>query len=157
MNPLITINENLVLEGDYKISGPVFIKRLLKSSENIFSLKSDLNLGNLLEKGINLYTSNETKSQLTFKKVLVIQNNMDVNRINGKNVKNFVKNNLDEVQKITGLKIFENDIFVNGSCEATNINNKNLKKMNETILKKESRETQVVSGRIVIEEVSVNQ
>ena len=156
MNPLVTVNENLQLEGDFVITGPVSIKRILSTSDNIFSSNTDLNLRNLLEKGLKLQKT-ETNTQLNFKQVLVVENNLLAPKINGRDTSKFIKTNFKGLQEITATKSFDNSLQVEGSCEGGIINKVKVQQLNETMLKKTSPITQVVSGRIQFNKMFVNQ
>ena len=156
MNPITTINQNIMLEGNYKITGPVSIKRLLSSTEDIYSKNKNLSLLNLMTNGLNLFTTTQTNAKLRFKQLIEVKENLQIETINNKNVESFVKTNTQEVQFITAQKIFLNDfVIVEGSCNAQIINDVRLDQLNRTMLKKFSPTTQFVSGRITFNKISV--
>ena len=156
MNPITTINQNIMLEGDYRITGPVSIKRLLSSTEDIYSRNKNLSLLNLMKNGINLFTTTQTNAKLRFKSLIEVKGNLQLKTINNKDVESFVKTNVKEVQFITAQKTFLNDlVVVGGSCDAQVINDVRLDQLNRTMLKKFSPTTQFVSGRITFNKISV--
>lgn len=156
MNPITTINQNIMLEGNYIITGPVSIKRLLSSSENIYSKNKNLSLLNLMNNGLNLFTTTQTNAKLRFKQLIEVEGNLQLKTLNNKDVESFVKTNVKEVQFITAQKTFLNDlVIVGGSCDAQIINDVQLDQLNRTMLKKFSPTTQFVSGSITFNKISV--
>lgn len=156
MNPLVTVNENLQLEGNFVITGPVSIKRLLKTTDNVFSIDKNLNMQNLLDNGLKIETL-ETNTPLVFKQVIVVENDLQAPKINDEDTSMFIKTNWKEQQVVTARKFFENGLVVDGNCEAWTINKVKLQMLNDTMLKNVSPITQVVSGTIQFNKISVHQ
>ncbi|KAG5674647.1 hypothetical protein PVAND_004601 [Polypedilum vanderplanki] len=153
MNPIVTIDKDLVLEGDYSIQGPVTIRKSLNVSENILTNNPYLSLKKLVESGLNLFTTNSTNLRMNFKNV-VEANNINAKSINDKKPNLFVKLNYPNEQVITGLKTFENGIKVSGIVEAHTINDVNIERLNETMLKRDAAYTQFVEGNIEFADLS---
>lgn len=91
---------------------------------------------------------NSTKIDLPIEFVQPIRTkHLQALAINNVNTHNFVKNNIDDIQMIYGKKTFRNDLHVvNGYIEAENINNINVKELDESILKPFG--DQVIDGKI---------
>lgn len=156
MNPITTINQNIMLDGNYIITGPVSVKRLLSSTENIYSKNKNLSLLNLMNNGLNLFTTTQTNAKLRFKQLIEVKGNLQLKTLNNKDVESFVKTNVREVQFVTAQKTFLNDlVIVGGSCDAQVINDVQLDQLNRTMLKKFSPTTQFVSGSITFNKISV--
>lgn len=157
MNPIVTIDENLVLQGDYKISGPVTIRRYINATEDIVTLNS-LSLKNLADKGLNLFTTKTTDSNLVFENVVEVRRNLEAKSLNQKAVGNFVKANFPDMQTVRGLITFNRGLKVHsGTVQADIINDVDLKQLNNTILKRVSSSTQFIDGNAEFVNLKVGQ
>jgi hypothetical protein len=158
MNPIVTVNENLVLQGNYKITGPVTIKRIINATEDIASINEALTLRNLLENGLNLFTTKKTSNKLVFKGVVEVKKNLQAVSLNEKPVANFVKTNFQDQQTIHGTITFSKSLLVyGGTVQADIINDVDVNKLNKTILKRFSPVTQFIDGNVELVELQVPQ
>ncbi|CAG9797903.1 unnamed protein product [Chironomus riparius] len=158
MNPIATIDNNLVLQGDYVIKGPVLIRRFVNATENILTSDNQYSFRKLAETGLNLFTTASTNDKINFKNVLEVRNNFNANSINGKLTETFVKTNFEAEQVISGAKTFKNSLFVSrGTVQADIINDVDLKRLNQTTLKRNSPVSQFIDGNIEFEQISVDQ
>lgn len=149
MNPIVTISESLVLVGDYRINGPVRIRRIINVTEDIATSNPKLGLRNLVDNGLNLFTSTRTSNQLTFKNVVEVKGNLQATSLNQKPVANFIKSNFEELQKIQGVTKFTNGLFVEGgTVQVDVINDINVFELNKTVLKLSSTATQFIDGNV---------
>lgn len=151
MNPISSINENLVLQGDYKITGPVTIRRIISATEDISSSDSKLSLKNLIDNGLSLQNSTVTRNNLVFQNVIEVKRNFEAASLNGKSVASFVKSNFPDLQTIRGTKTFKNGLQVHGGIvQADVINDVDVNQLNVTVLKRSSRATQFIDGNVEI-------
>lgn len=149
MNPIITINKDVVLQGDYRINGPVTIRRIIKATDDITSANPKLGLKNLLSNGLNLFTTNVTSSNLVFQGIVEVGRNLEAFSLNQKPVANFVKANFPDQQIIHGLITFNNGLMVHdGTVQADSINDVEINQLNRTILKRFSSVTQFIDGNV---------
>lgn len=149
MNPIATINRNIILQGDYSITGPVTIRRALNVTGNVSTTKPDLNLKRLMNSGLNLFTSISTKSKLVFQNIVEVKGNLQAGSLNSQPVEAFVKTNVKNQQIVKGVITFTNGLLVdNGFVHANIINDVDLIQLNSTILKMSSNVTQSIDGNI---------
>jgi hypothetical protein len=147
MNPVISIDKNLVLQGDFIIKGPVTIERTLNVTGDVQSKNPQLGLRKLGESGLHLATSTSSKSKMIFKDVLQVRENLKASSINGMPVDSFVKMDLNREQIIKGRKTFKN-LLVKGKIEADVVNDVDLKRLDQTTLKRISNGTQFIDGNV---------
>lgn len=151
MNPVITIDENLEIEGDYKIDGPVVVRRVINVTDDIGTLNPKLGLKNLVDNGLNLITTSATSNRLVFENFLDVRRNLQAGTLNQKPVANFVKADYPQMQVIGGLKTFKKGLMVNsGSVQADFINDVDMSHLNLTTLKRASRATQFIDGNVEV-------
>lgn len=143
MNPIVTITDDLTIQGDYEINGDVRIKRFLKAL-NIYGQSGTYNINDLLNFGLK---KESTESDLLFQFNQPIQsNNLQSQFINNINITDLATSN-GNVQEITGRKTFTGSLkIVDGFCEILNLNGFNIRQLNETIFKKSG--DQIISGKI---------
>lgn len=151
MNPIRTSLSDTVVDGDVEITGDVFVKQLLQGT-NIFGRSSTYNVKELFENGLRLDEIELDMIDFHFQNVIHI-NNLITDRINSNiNPNDFVTCNTDEVQYISGYKIFTNNLSVwNGFCEAGIMNKINVTELNSSIMKKSG--DQVIDGEIQFERI----
>ena len=149
MNPISTIDENLVLQGDYKITGPVRIRKVLKATDNIRTNNEKLNFRNLLDNGFNLNSTTSTNSKLVFENVVQVQGNLQTVSLNQKSVANFVRADTPELQDVRGATTFKNGLtVVGGTVQVDVVNDVDMNHLNRTILKRSSSVTQFIDGTV---------
>lgn len=148
MNPIVTINEDLTIQGDYEINGDVLIKRFLKAT-NIYGESGTYNINDLFNFGLK---KESIESDLVFQFNQPIQSfNLQSPFINNINITDLVTSN-GNVQKITGSKIFTGNLKISdGFCDILNLNGINIRHLNETILKKSGN--QIISGKIHLKKI----
>lgn len=143
MNPIVTISEDLTIQGDYEINGDVRIKRFLKAF-NIYGESGTYNIKDLFNFGLK---KESIESDLVFQFNQPIQTiNLESTFINNINITDLVTSN-GNVQIITGCKTFTGSLKIkDGFCEILNLNGVNIQHLNETIFKKSGN--QEISGKI---------
>ncbi|XP_055679370.1 uncharacterized protein LOC129787669 [Lutzomyia longipalpis] len=152
MNPMASVNENLLLTGDYFISGPVTVKRVLKT-DDILSYRDSLSLQRLLSDGLPSDTVN-IHQNINFHQPPKF-NDLLTKSLNGINPENLVKINTDEIQTILGKKYFKTDLTVKeGFCDAAVIQGVNITDLNRSILHKSGDEE--ISGDIQFRKIMAN-
>ncbi|XP_063696003.1 uncharacterized protein LOC134827336 [Culicoides brevitarsis] len=142
MNPLTTIDRNLVLKGDYEINGDVLIKNFMQSSD-IIGRSGEFSANRLFRHGLTLDTTHSDKYFVFTQPIRI--DDVYTKPSETFNPDDFVKTGSDEIQYVTGYKSFANDIVVkDGFCEANEINRVNLDELEKNVLKKTG--DQVISG-----------
>ncbi|XP_044255131.1 uncharacterized protein LOC123005441 [Tribolium madens] len=132
MNPLITIENDLVLTGPKTITGHVQIENLV-SVKDIVTTDGTYSLTWLEADGLKL-TSKEVKPHLHF----VQQINIDeifVDTLNGKNPHDFVVTGTEESQIIQSVKTFLGDVRVTGGTNAIKINDVEIEELENKVLR----------------------
>jgi cytoskeletal protein CcmA (bactofilin family) len=157
MNPIITVNDNLVLQGDYKITGPVTVRRI-RATDDITTGNGKFGLKNLAVNGLNLFTSKTTSNKLVFKNVVEVKRNLQAVSLNEKPVANFVKSNVQDVQTIRGTTTFKGGLLVDsGTVQADVINDVDVNQLNKTTLKLFSSATQFIDGNVELASLTAAQ
>lgn len=152
MNPMKIVDEKLVLQGDYRISGPVTVRKVVNATNDIKCVVDpNLSLRRLSESGLNLHTSKSTKCNLNFKNVVEVLGNLNAISVNQKIVENFVKCKYPNVQTIEAPTTFNNSVLVqNGKVECEIVNDVDILQLNRTTLKKFHPGTQFITGNVEI-------
>jgi hypothetical protein len=84
---------------------------------------------------------------MIFKDVLQVRESLKASSINGMPVDSFVKMDLNREQIIKGRKTFRN-LLVKGKIEADVVNDVDLKRLDQTTLKRISNGTQFIDGNV---------
>lgn len=148
INPLKTIEEDIVLTGPKTITGPVEIENFVKVTD-IVTPDTSYSLSLLETDGLKL-TSKEIKPHLHF----VQQINVDeifVDTINGKSPHDFVVVGTDEPQIIRSTKHFLGNVRITGATNALKINNVEIEELENQVLKIE--EDQEIQGKHVVKHI----
>lgn len=146
IKPIVTINEDVQLTGDFLISGNVTIQNLLMA-KNIFGRSAQYNAKQLQNDGLQI-TDQIIDVPLVFIQPIQVIDIGGATNLNDISVSNLIKRNVNVIQTISGRKTFVGDLYVeNGICDAFEINGINLQLLNETILKK-TAENQIITGAI---------
>lgn len=146
IKPMVNINQDIVLTGDYSISGNVTVENILAAS-NMFGRSGRYSAKQLQTDALRV-DETVVNVAVEFVQPIKVENVLGVTRINDVPVSTFIKRNIDDIQTITGRKVFSGDLYVeNGLCDAYVINGIDLMVLNRTALKKNA-ENQVVSGTI---------
>lgn len=150
IKPITTIDEDILLEGDFTISGNATVQNILKS-ENMFGPSLHFNVQQLEIDGLRIDDQNIDTS-IEFLQPIQTENILStpLTRINGISIDNFIKRDAQATQLIFGRKTFTNGLAIeNGASEITEINGINLQALNETMLKK-SAKNQTITGTIQV-------
>lgn len=146
MNPSHTVNEDIILHGDFIIRGNVTILNNL-SAKNINFKKGNIvhNLQKLVDDGLRLDTK-ELIQPFTFHQGIEIVN-LKSNAINGINPNDLLSLTSDQMQKVKGTKIINGDLnIIDGFFETDVINGIDIKQLNKSIIMKNAN--QFVTGTI---------
>lgn len=152
IKPIVTIEEDLILTGDYSISGNVTIRNGM-IAKNLFGRSGRFSVDSLLTDGLRIDETN-INIPIEFSQSIQIENVGQGTHINDVSVDNLIKRNVIDVQKVTSTKIFHNDLYVeNGIGDAFTINFINLDKLNKTVLKTNA-DNQILNGSIHFRRIS---
>ncbi|XP_066592851.1 protein PF3D7_1417600 [Prorops nasuta] len=115
-------------------------------------LIDNVNFTKFLKERISLNDTQEIFSNVQFNGILQITDNCKINRIEGVNVDDWLLNNTDKVQSISSVKIFSNELKVEGNVNSKYINNENLNHtIKSSIMNNENSE---IHGNLVIQSIS---
>lgn len=154
MKPIVTINQDIVLEGDYQIAGHVTVSKLLQATD-LMGQSGNYSVRRLQNDGVSLRQT-EINMPIQFLREIEVGDLLSPSYINGLDITSLVKTNTPETQRISAKKIFTGDLFIrNGSCEAAMINGINLDQLNRTILKRSAKD-QIVTGTIHFDKIIVD-
>lgn len=146
-NPVFTTDQDLHLEGDYIINGPVTVVNILKAYD-VHGNNPSLTMSRVDKHGLLLSEPN-IKVKMNFTQP-IHTNNVYANVINGINTKNFLTKT-NNTQIVTGQKTFKGDLWINGKFDAANINNININELEETTWKING--DQNFTGRLRVKEI----
>lgn len=155
MNPLVTHAEDVVVSGDFVISGNVTVKRVLRAFDVHGKASSTSSVQRLLAEGLRLDADVVPAGgvQLEFGQPLRA-GNLIVGRVNGLETAQWAR--AGEIQEITGTKTFAGDLRIrDGYCDALAVNRVPLQWLNETTLKRTGDQT--ITGRIHVRRALVDQ
>lgn len=151
MNPVMIIEDDLVLEGDYEINGETVVRQLLKSYD-LVGKSGEYSAQRLFRHGLKLDAQYSDK-HFTFVQPIRVQD-LHTMPSSDFNPDDFVKTNTDEIQVVTGHKTILGDLTVKeGICEANEVNKVDIDHLDKTVLKKIG--DQVVDGSIHFESIVV--
>lgn len=146
IKPMVNIDRDIELHGDYSISGNVTIQNLLAAS-NLFGRSGRYSAKELQEDALRI-DETTVDVPMEFAQPIKVENVVAATRFNGIPISTFIKRSVNDIQTITGKKMFAGDLHVkSGLCDAYIINGVDLLELNRTVLKN-SAENQVVSGSI---------
>lgn len=142
--PMVSIDEDIALEGDFLFTGSIEIKHLIAG--NIYGRSLQYNVAHLFEDGLKI-DEFAVDVPLQFIQQIHIADVKAPTRINGVPIESLIFRNTSEVQKIIARKTFTSDLSIEGDCDAGEINVINLQVLNSTILRKSSK-NQIIDGSI---------
>ncbi|XP_050067709.1 uncharacterized protein LOC126556488 [Anopheles maculipalpis] len=145
MNPIMTIGDDLVLNGDYTIYGNVTFNGPLWA-HNILSPGGLHHLHRLATHGLLLNRAPPRGQVIKFLQPVFVEH-LQADNINDLNVNDLVPQTAGEVQYITGRKTFVAELKIDGVADANEINKVDLNLLNRTILRRTGPE-QTVEGTI---------
>lgn len=151
MNPVVTVDKDIVLDGDYVISGNVTIREALKCT-NLFGASSTFHVKYLMDQGLKVEASDVTTS-LDF--TLPIQTRaLIASTVNDISPNDWAR--VGSIQEVTGRKTFISDLHIaEGFCDALTINGVQFSRLNETVLQKTGDQT--IEGNIQFKKITVKQ
>lgn len=151
MNPVVTVTKDIVLNGDYVISGNVTIRGGLKC-DNLFGASSTFSVKYLLTEGLKS-EAGEVATNLEFTHPIKTKA-LIASTINGLSPNDWAK--VGVIQEVTGKKTFTSDLHIaEGFCEALTINGVQFSRLNETVLLKTGDQT--IEGNIQFRKVTLKQ
>lgn len=144
INPVRHIKKPIEVKGNYVFQKGVFVERLLQAID-IVSGVVPFSVQRLRHEGLKL---NDENVPIPMNLLQTIRaDNVNASRINGKDAKAFVVTGTNQVQVITGVKVIQNDLYITNSTKAVNINNVNIKQLDDTTVKLKGN--QVLTGKFV--------
>lgn len=154
IKPIVTVDEDVVLEADAVFHGNVTVQHLLQAG-NIYGQSVRHSVAQLLADGLRL-DEPVVDIPIEFGQPIRVENVLPSTKIDGTPISSLIRRNVTYVQKITARKTFTSDLSVEGGlCDANEINGVNLPLLNRTILKK-SGQKQIVTGRIQFNRIVAN-
>lgn len=153
IKPIVTIDEDIELVGDFEFFGNVTVQNFLQA-QNIFGKSTRYSAVQVLDDGLRLDES-EIDVPLQFLQPIQIDNVELGTRINDIPIESLILRNVSEWQTIIAPKRFTLDLSVVGDCEVIEINGVNIQQLNNTVLKK-SGENQIISGTIQFDRITAN-
>ncbi|XP_053668970.1 uncharacterized protein LOC128719371 [Anopheles marshallii] len=145
MNPIMTIGDDLVLNGDYTIYGNVTFNGPLWA-HNILSAGGVQHLHRLATHGLHLNMAPPPGQVIKFLQPVFVEH-LHAGKINELDVNDLVPQATGEVQYITGRKTFVAELQIDGVADANEINKVDLNLLNRTILRRTGPE-QTIEGTI---------
>lgn len=146
IKPMVNVDNDIELNGDYSISGNVTIENLLIAS-NLFGRSGRYSAKQLQTDALRI-DEMAVNVAVEFTQPIKVENVVGATKFNNIPISTFIKRNMHDIQTITGRKMFTGDLHVeNGMCDAYVINGIDLVELNRTVLKNNA-ENQIVSGSI---------
>ncbi|XP_053679007.1 uncharacterized protein LOC128729376 [Anopheles nili] len=145
MNPIMTIGDDLVLNGDYTIHGNVTFNGQLWA-HNILSNRGEHDLHRLVTHGLQINASPAPGQVIKFLQPVFVEH-LHAQRINELDVSDLVPQVAGQVQYLTGRKTFIGELKVDGTVDANEINKVDLNQLNRTIFRRNGVE-QTIDGTI---------
>ncbi|XP_031630094.1 uncharacterized protein LOC116345133 [Contarinia nasturtii] len=150
MRPIVTIDDDIVIEDDVSFMGNVTIGNLL-IAQNMYGASIRFNAAQLLGDGLRFDESVDLPME--FIQPFQIDDLKAPSRINNISIESLIRRNVTEQQKIWASKIFTTDLSVeDGHCDANEINGVNLQMLNNTMMKR-SGINQIVTGSIKFDKI----
>lgn len=153
IKPIVTFNEDVIVEGDFVFYGNVTVENLLQAG-NIYGQSVRYSVQQLLTDGLRL-DEPTVDIPLEFGQPIHVENIEPNTSIDGIPIASLIRRNVSHVQKITARKTFTSDLNINGDCDVNEINGINLPFLNSTILRRSDKK-QIVTGRIQFNRIIAN-
>lgn len=151
IKPIVTVDEELIIDSDILISGNVTVKRILETS-NIFGQSIRFSLAQVRGDAIRI-DDVDIDVPLEFSQAIFTEDIRLPTRLNGIPLESFIQRNITGVQRISAPKTIISDLSIeNGFCSANEINGVNLQVLNTTMLKRTAK-NQAVTGSVQIERI----
>lgn len=152
IKPIVTIDDDLTINGDVIITGNITVKLSFDSS-NVFGRNMQNSLDLLQTDGLR---TDETNIDLPLDFEQPIHtNDVRSTRLNDISLDSFIPRNVSDIQKITGRKVFISNLDIeDGFCEINEVNGVNIPKLNETMLKQHFAGEQIVTGTIRVKRIT---
>nr|XP_040233615.2 uncharacterized protein LOC120956299 [Anopheles coluzzii] len=142
MNPIVTVGDDLVLDGDYTIHGNVTFNGGLWA-HNILSAGGTRNLHRVATHGLQVQTAPPPGQVLKFLQPVFVEH-LRADQINELSVNDLVPQAAGgEVQYLTGRKTFVSELKIDGVADANEINKVDLNLLNRTMLQRAGAEQQI--------------
>lgn len=155
IKPIVTVDEELIINSDILISGNVTVKRSLEAA-NIFGQSIRFSLAQVQGDAIRVDDVN-IDVPLEFSQPIFTEDIRLPTRLNGIRIDSFIQRNSTGVQQISARKTIISDLSIeNGFCSANEINGVNLQILNTTMLKRTAN-NQTFTGTIQIKRITAEQ
>lgn len=151
IRPIVTIDEDLELQGDFQFLGNVTIQNFLQA-QNLYGRSLRNSALQVLEDGLRL-DEPVADLDLIFTQPIRVEEILPQSRINGVPLESLIQRGTNDVQFIIAPKTFIGDLFVDGEMDAAEINGVNLQVLNNTMLKRSGKK-QVISGNIQFSKIT---
>lgn len=152
IKPIVTVDEELIINSDILISGNVTVKGILQTS-NIFGQSVRFSLTQVLGDAIRI-DDVDIDVPLEFTQPIFTEDIRLPTHLNGIPIESFVQRNIVGVQRISARKTIISDLSIeNGLCNVNEINGINLQILNTTMLKRTAK-NQFVTGTIQIKRIT---
>lgn len=142
MKPFVTIDSNLELEGDKRITGDVIVQEIIRA-DNVVSSERLNSLRRVHAEALRL-TDLEIPNRLSFLQHLNVDD-VFARRINNIDARLLVVNGAKQKQIVRGWKKFRGDLEITGNTEVVKINGIDMEELESNVLKKSG--DQIVEGK----------
>lgn len=149
INPVKHIQKPMNVTGDYVFKNGMFVEKFLQA-KNVANKANTFTVQRLRNQGLKINDENVSASVRFLQQIKVAR--VAANTINGINVSDLVVTGSNTTQVIDGMKYIKGDLYVTGSTKAININNVDLKQLEETTMKTEG--DQNLTGKFILANVN---
>lgn len=150
MKSFVTIDSNLELEGDKRITGDVMVEEIIRT-DNVVSLEQLSSLRRVQSEALRL-TDVEIPNRMGFFQHLNVDD-VFVQRINNIDARLLVVNGAKQRQIVRGWKKFRGDLEITGDTKVDKINGIDMEELEKNVLKKDG--DQVIEGKHYVKFVAV--
>lgn len=142
MKPFVTIDSNLEVEGDKRITGDVIVEEIIRT-DNIVSAERLNSLRRVRSEALRL-TDVEIPNRMGFFQHLNVDD-VFARRINNIDARLLVVNGAKQTQIVRGWKKFRGDLEITGKTEVERVNDIEMEELEENVLRKDG--DQVIEGK----------
>lgn len=142
MKTFLTIDTNLELEGNKRITGDVIVEEIIRT-DNIVSSERLNSLERVHSEALRL-TDVEISNRMSFFQHLNVDD-VFARRINNIDARLLVVNGAKQTQNVRGWKKFRGDLEITGNTNVENINRIDMEKLERNVLKRNG--DQIIEGK----------
>lgn len=151
INPVQHIRKSIVVNRNFTFRKGVVIEKFLQAKD-VGNIEGSVSIERLHHEGVKIYDEEIPIHLQLLQQVKV--DNINANKINGRDANAFAVTGTNDLQIISGSKLIPSNLSVIGSTEVLNINSINLKDLQTTTMKIEGN--QILSGKLVIQNLTAH-